>query len=238
MNARFPNFAPLRSFVARSCWPLFSVALLSISMMALSGVAQAAPLVLDTPEATAADGSPDHVDAKTDHDHAGPPPPGLLSINPGAAIWNLLIFLLVLFVLGMFVWPQILNGLQAREDKMRADVQGAEQANRQAQATLADYQRQLNEAQAQVQAMFSEARRDAETVGTKIVEEAKADAERQRVRALADIEAAKTTAVAELANQTSDLAMALARQVVGRELNANDHAELIRQSLDRLPSNN
>lgn len=238
MNARFTNFAPLRSCVVRSCWPLLSVALLAIAMIGFSGVANAAPLVLDTPEAAAADGSPDQVDAKTDHDHAGPPTPGLLSINPGAAIWNLLIFLLVLFVLGMFVWPQILNGLQAREDKMRADLQGAEQANRQAQATLADYQRQLNEAQAQIQAMFSEARRDAETVGAKIVEEAKADAERQRVRALADIEAAKTTAVSELASQTSDLAMALARQVVGRELNANDHAELIRQSLDRLPSNN
>jgi F-type H+-transporting ATPase subunit b len=195
----------------------------------------AAPLASDSAETGAVDGSGSD-SSKSDADHAETP--GLLSINPGAAIWNLLIFLLVLFVLGMFVWPPILTGLQAREDKIRADLQGAEQANLQAQATLAGYQKQLGEAQSKVQDMLAEARRDAEVVGAKIVEEAKADAERQRVRSLADIESAKVAAVTELANQTSDLAMALARQVVGRELNANDHADLIRQSLDRLPSSN
>ncbi len=34
------------------------------------------------------------------------------------------------------------------------------------------------------------------------------------------------------------MAMQVARKVVGRELNPADHADLIRQSLDRLPSNN
>lgn len=164
--------------------------------------------------------------------------PPLLNVDVGSAVWNLLIFLVVLFILGKFVWPQILAGLQARESRIRNDLEGAERANRDAKLLLADYQRQLDEAQSKVQEMLAEARRDAERVGAGIVEEAKSDAERQRQRALADIETAKSVAMTELANQTSDLAISLARQVVGRELNPNDHAELIRQSLERIPSRN
>ncbi len=70
------------------------------------------------------------------------------------------------------------------------------------------------------------------------VEEAKDEAARQRDRAVAEIETAKKVAISDLAGQTSDMAINVAKQVVGRELKADDHADLIRQSLDRLPSNN
>ena len=184
-------------------------------------------------------GDNDHGDnGHGDTDHADHEMPPLLSINLGSAVWNLFIFLLTLLILGVFVWPQILAGLQAREDKIHADIAGAEKANAEAKAALATYQSQLAEAQTKIQEMMADARKNAERVGAEIVEQAKVDAERQRQRALADIEAAKAVAITELAGQTSDLAISLARQVVGRELNANDHAELIRQSLDRLPSQN
>jgi F-type H+-transporting ATPase subunit b len=172
------------------------------------------------------------------HDEAHGEMPPLLSFDFGSAIWNLFIFLLTLLILGVFVWPQILSGLQAREDKIQEDIQGAERANAEAKASLATYQQQLADAQAKIQEMMADARKNADRVGAGIVEQAKADAERQRERALSDIEAAKSVAISQLAGQTSELAMALARQVVGRELNPQDHADLIRQSLERLPSNN
>lgn len=194
-------------------------------------------LVVETEEDAADDEERPHVgDAgQPEEGHEMPP---LLSFDFGSAIWNLFIFLLTLLILGVFVWPQILAGLQSREDKIRADIAGAEKANVEAKATLAGYQAQLADAQDKIQEMMAEARKTAERVGSGIVEQAKADAERQRERAIADIDAAKSVAISELARQTSDLAISLARQVVGRELNPQDHAELIRQSLDRLPSKN
>ena len=96
----------------------------------------------------------------------------------------------------------------------------------------------MDDAAAQVQSILAEARNDASASGQRIVEEAKQEAERQRERALSEIETAKKVALADLAGQTSDLAIGVAQQVIGRELKAEDHAELIRQSLDRLPSNN
>lgn len=191
----------------------------------------------------------EHADS-ADHDHAadgthsddghgdehGTPP--LLSVDIGSAICNVAIFLGVFAILAKLVWPAILSGLQARENKIHEDLEAAEQANADAKALLEEYQAKLDDVATQVQTTLAEARKDGEATGQRIVEEAKAEAERQRERAIADIETAKKVALSELAGQTSDMAIDVAKQVVGRELKADDHAELIRQALSRLPSNN
>jgi len=188
-------------------------------------------------EAEHADGDADDEGAAHggEGDHDAPP---LLSLDIGSAFWNLVIFLLVLAVLAKFVWPNVLGGLQAREEKIRSDLEGAEKAHEKAQSLLAEYQSKLDEASAQVQTMLSDARKDAEANGQRILDEAKQQAQRERERALADIETAKKVAMADIADQTTELAMQVARSVVGRELKPEDHADLIRQSLDRLPSKN
>ena len=169
-------------------------------------------------------------------DPAGTPP--LLQIDIGSAVCNILIFLGVLAILSKFVWPAILGGLQAREQKIHDDLEAAENANKEAKTLLAEYQSKLDEAATQVQSMLASARKDAEASGQRIVDAAKEEADRQRERAVSEIETAKKVALSELAGQTSDMAIQVAKQVVGRELKADDHADLIRQALERLPSNN
>lgn len=171
-----------------------------------------------------------------DHEQAGLPP--LLQFDFGSAVCNLLIFLGVLAVLSKFVWPVILGGLKAREDKIYGDLQAAERANADAKRLLSEYQSKLDDAASQVQAMLATARKDSEASGQRIIDEAKAEAGRQRDRAVSEIQNAKQVAIAELAGQTSDMAIHVAKQVVQRELKASDHADLIRKSLDSLPSNN
>jgi F-type H+-transporting ATPase subunit b len=170
--------------------------------------------------------------------HEEHPMPPLLSFDIGSAICNLAIFLIVLAVLSKFVWPQILEGLDSRDEKIRSDLEHAEKANSEAKALLSEYQSKLDAAGSEVQALLAEARRDAEANGQRIVEDAKAEAARQTERAVAEIETAKKVAIAELAGQTSEMAIGVAKQIVGRELKPEDHQDLIRQSLDRLPSNN
>ena len=162
----------------------------------------------------------------------------LLETNPGAAIWNLVIFAALFFVLSTFAWPQILEGLRARESKISDDLANAERSNSEAKALLSEYEAKLSDAHGQVQAMLAEARKDADAAKQQILDQAKAEANRERDRAVSEIESAKGAAVSEIADQSSKIALQLARQVVGRELNEGDHAELIRQSLQNLPSEN
>ena len=185
-----------------------------------------------------ADGEEHHEDGEAHSDHADHDLPPILSMDPGAAILNILIFLGVFAVLAIFVWPVILGGLEAREQKIASDLEGAQKANADAQALLADYETKLADANTEAQSILAEARRDADANAAKIVDEAKAEAKRQADRALSDIETAKKVALSDIAGQTSSLAMGVAKQVVGRELKADDHADLIRKALDEVPSNN
>jgi len=164
--------------------------------------------------------------------------PSLLSFDFGSAVFNLIIFLCVFGVLSKFVWPGVLGGLQAREEKIREDLESAEKAHADAKAVLATYEAKLNEAAAQVQEMLAEARRESEANAQRIKEEARKDAAMLREQAIADIETAKKVAVSELASHTSQMAMEVARGVVGRELSSSDHADLIRQAMERVPSQN
>lgn len=195
------------------------------------------PHAAETHKGDADHGDADHGEAGHD-DHAEGPMPPILSFDPGAAVANLAIFLGVFLILAKFVWPVILGGLKAREDKIHSDLHQAQEANEKAQQILADYEKKVAEANTEAQAILADARKDAQANAAKIVDEAKAEASRQSERAQADIETAKKVALAEIADQTAQVAMAVAKQVVGRELQPNDHSDLIRNALDQIPSKN
>jgi F-type H+-transporting ATPase subunit b len=221
--------------------------LAALTMVAVPGIG----MVLLAEEAAGTSAETDHDHDESDHDgsaadHDDPAhghadeaeTPPLLSFDIGSAICNLAIFLGVIAILSKFVWPVVLDALKAREDKIHKDLESAERANMEAKELLTEYQAKLDAASNQVQTILSDARKNAEASGRKIVEEARDEADRQRQQAITEIETAKKVALAELAGQTSDMAIHVAKQVVGRELKPEEHADLIRQALDRLPSNN
>lgn len=161
-------------------------------------------------------------------------PGGLLLPNAWGALWNLALFLLLFFVLAKFVWPHILNALDAREQKIRADITGAEAANKQAQQTLADYQRQLAEAHAEARKLVEQSRVDAEAVRQRIVADTEAEAARLRKRAAEEIEQAKNAATQELYARASELSVAVAEKILQRQITEADTQRLIDQSLAEL----
>lgn len=166
--------------------------------------------------------------------HGGAKPPPLLSADPGTAIWTLILFVLVLVVLGKFVWPPILKGLQGREEKIRGDIHSAEAANKQAQATLDQYKQQLAEAHAESRKLLDQARIDAETVRQRLTAAAEAEAAKLRERATADISAAKNQAVQELYARAAELSVAVAGKILQRQINDSDVKSLIDRSLTEL----
>ncbi len=168
---------------------------------------------------------------------------GAMQANPmefrsDGAIFSLIVFLMLLAVLGMFAWKPISEGLAKREAFIAKALEDAKKASETATATMKEYQAKIEAAQTQAADIVSEARKAAESSGQRILAEAKSEAERQRDRALADIETAKQAALSELAGKSTDMAFGLARRVVGRELNQNDHQKLIQDALASMPNRN
>ena len=85
--------------------------------------------------------------------------------------------------------------------------------------------------------LVAEGRRDAEATKDRIIAEATEAAKAERTRAINEIELAKNASLQAVAEQSADMAVALAGKIVARQLNPEDHSKLVRESLDSLPEN-
>lgn len=161
-----------------------------------------------------------------------------LTIDPDLAWYTMVVFVLLLLVLTKFAWKPLMKGLEQREKTIANMIDEAKRNNDEAAAKLLAYEQKLAEAATEAHEVVLRARRDAVAAGEKLIEEARAGADRERQRALADIEAAKNAAVQHIADQSANLAFSLARKLIHKELRPEDHATLIRESLEQFPSEN
>ncbi len=162
----------------------------------------------------------------------------LLEIKSDKAIWSAVVFLLLFGGLYVVAWKPITQALETREQSIATQISDAKRSADEAMEKLKEYDSKIQSAHTQAAELMTQARKDAESAGQRIVAEAQAEAGRQRDRALADIESAKQSALSDIAGKSTDIAFSLARRVVGRELRADDHQQLIAESLRKMPSQN
>lgn len=170
--------------------------------------------------------------------HANPSLDSMIEFRSDKAIWSVVVFGILFGGLYVLAWKPISQGLEMREHGIASQLSDAKRASEEAMAKLKEYDLKLQTAHAQAQDLLVQARKDAETAGQRVVAEAQAEATRQRDRALTDIESAKQAALSELSGKSTDIAFSLARRVVGRELKAEDHQQLIADALSKMPSRN
>jgi F-type H+-transporting ATPase subunit b len=155
----------------------------------------------------------------------------IFSGDVGNAVWTLVIFGLVVFVLGKFAWGPILKTLQARESFIHEALEKAKQDRVSAEERLKEYEAKLAASRAEATAIVEEGRRDADVVKRRIEAAAKEEADKMIERARREIHIATDTATKELYTLSARLATQLAAQVIGRELNPQDHQRLIAEGI-------
>lgn len=161
-------------------------------------------------------------------------PKGPFAINPGVSLWTLVIFLLLLGGLAWKVWPALLKVAEDREKRIQAQLAQAEQANREAQRVLAEYQKQLAGARGEAQELLAAGRQAAEKVREEVVAKARAEHEELIARARREIAAEREKAVAELRGEAVELSLAAASKVLERNLDSETDRRLVRDYLDSL----
>jgi F-type H+-transporting ATPase subunit b len=149
----------------------------------------------------------------------------------GNALWTVVIFVLVLWVLGKFAWGPLLAGLRAREDFIRESLETARRERAEAGDRLREYQEKLAGARAEATAIIDEGRRDADAVKRKIEEQARQESDKMIERARREIDAATAEATRQLYKLSAHLATELASRILGRELDPKDHERLIAESI-------
>jgi F-type H+-transporting ATPase subunit b len=164
----------------------------------------------------------------------GGEPGGVFAGDVGNALWTLVIFGAVVFVLGKFAWPNIHGGLLEREKFIRQSLLDAKRDREEAEARLKEYVEKLQSARAEATAIVDEGRRDAEEVKRKILEEGQREATAALDRAKREISIARETAIKDLYAVAATLATGAAAKIVKKELSAKDHERLIAESITEM----
>ena len=144
--------------------------------------------------------------------------PAFLSPELGLIFWQLVIFLLVLFLLGKFAWKPILLALKDREDNIENALRMADQAKVEMQQLKAGNEKLLTDARLERDRMMQ----DAAVMANQFrdTEKARATAEANTIiqQAREAIQQEKNAALAEVKNTAAKLSLDIAERILRREL--------------------
>ena len=158
----------------------------------------------------------------------------LLGVNFRTALYVLLNTLAISFVAKQFLFKPVMKIIKDRQDEIDGMYQAAGDAKKQAEAMRGEYQQKLTAAQQTSERIVKEAVSRGQAREEEILRKANADAAAIMDKASADIALEKKKAINDAKDEISDLAMAIAGKVVGRELNEADQKDLIDRFIDNL----
>ena len=127
-------------------------------------------------------------------------------------------FAVVFGVLGKLLLPRLLKMLEEREDAIQGGINRADEAQAEAQAVLAQYRAQLEDAKHESSRMREEAREQGAQIIAEMRERAEAEARRITEAAQAQIDAERQQALISLRAEVGSLATELASRIVGESL--------------------
>jgi F-type H+-transporting ATPase subunit b len=149
-------------------------------------------------------------------------------------IWGAIGFAVVFFFIWKYGLPQMRTAMNNRTEKIRSDLQAAEDQRTDAEQVLAEYRAQLNDAKSEAGRIIEEARVAADQI--KRDQEARLQDElaELRTRAVADIDNAKASAMSELREEVASLAIGAAETVVQRNLDADTQTQLVEDYINQV----
>lgn len=153
-------------------------------------------------------------------------------------IWGGGAFLVLFFFMARFGFPAVRKAMDARAEKIRADLDEADRAKAEAQRVQAEYEAELADAKSEAARIVDEARTQADQLKQELQARADADIAEQRARATAEIEAGRRQAIDDLRAEVSEIALGAAERVVGASLDRDAQSQLIDSYIDEVASSN
>jgi len=163
---------------------------------------------------------------------------GLLSIDPGLAIWTAIIFIILWVVLGKFAFKPIGQALRNRENSIQDALDQADKARAEMSAMKADHEKLLNEAKEERNNMLREAKETKDNIITEARDTAKVEYQKIVNDAKVEINNQKMAAMIEIKNKTGNMAIDIAQKVLRKELNTkNDQESFVKDLIEEIKLN-
>lgn len=152
--------------------------------------------------------------------------------------WKLLIlqsvaFLLLVWLLGKFVYPKLIKMIDDRQAKIDESVQAAETAQKKAEAAETAVEDELAKARKESATIIETARQEAADVAAAAEKKAQAKAEHIVKEAKAELDSEITKARQALRKETIELVGLATERIIKKKLDTTTDAALIRDALSQ-----
>jgi F-type H+-transporting ATPase subunit b len=142
----------------------------------------------------------------------------LLTPGTGLIIWQLIIFVALVFLLSKLAWKPIINSLKEREGSIQSALDTAERARAEMAQLKSDNEKLLKEAREERDRMLKEAR----DVANRLKDEAQTDAKKSADKIIAEARAAinveKEAAMRDVRAQVALFSLEVAEKLMKKNL--------------------
>lgn len=158
----------------------------------------------------------------------------LVTVNPVTLIAQICNLFIQLLIVKIFFLDKIKAVLDKRRETADKQIADAEAAKSEAAAIKQTYEENMRQAKTKADDMILSAQKTAAQRSEEIISQAQKQAAQIKIKAASDIEMEKKKAINEAKDEISELAMAIAGKVVGRELNDADQDGMIDRFIEEL----
>lgn len=146
----------------------------------------------------------------------------LESFSVGLFFWQLILFLLLLFLLKKYAWGFILQSVKQREDTIKEGLEAAEKSKDLMKQMQADNEALLAEARKERDEIIKSAREAKEKMIADAKEKANEEGQKIIESAKTTIKAEKTAAISEIKTHIATLSVQVAEKILKSEVASND----------------
>ena len=144
----------------------------------------------------------------------------ILIPKPAEFIPALIAFLIIWIVLAKLVWPQVLQMMDKRQQKIQDDLDAAAKSKQEAAEQAKGYEDKLVEAHREAEAIIAKAKKEAEEERSHVLAKAHGAVDSERHKAMI-----------ELSGSVVDLSVEIATKIIGNDLSEAEQRKLAEKYL-------
>jgi len=156
-----------------------------------------------------------------------------VGINWPGLLTQLISFLILFLLLKKFLYRPVIKMLEDRAEKIKTSLEAADKVKQEAEQTIAANESLMLKAREESQALISESREQAKKIKESELEKSKLQIEIERKRALDEIRSEEDKIINNIRSEFSGLAISAAEKIIEREVNENNHKEIIQLFLEK-----
>ena len=161
----------------------------------------------------------------------------LMLPDSGLLFWMTIIFAIVFFVLAKFGFPIITGMVEKRNKRITDSLEAARTAEEAIANLQAEQERIISETRAQQNKLMQEAAAERDTMIVQAQDKAREEAQKILEEARARIQEEKEMAIQEVRKEVAVISLAIAEQVIRKELSSDaSQKELANKLLDEMSS--